>query len=123
MEQLINKKYKMLYPSESKLLKFGFRKVKNIDDDIWKYTFPVYKHKHKITTIEGIITVVLPIGKVLIDVYSNGNIYTPFYNNEYGNYEPIMNIINSNILKELNKFNIKEKKKEEKGKKTWKIKK
>ena len=34
MEQLINKKYKMLYPSEQKLLKFGFRKVKNIDDDI-----------------------------------------------------------------------------------------
>ena len=111
MEQLINKKYKMLYPSESKLLKFGFRKVKNIDDDIWKYSFPVYKHNHKITTIEGIITVVLPAGKVLIDVYSNGNIYTPFYNNEYGNYEPIMNIINSNILREFNKFNIKEKKK------------
>ena len=122
MEQLINKKYKMLYPSESKLLKFGFKKVKNIDDDIWKYTFPVYKHDHKITTIEGIITVVLPTGKVLIDVYSNGNIYTPFYNNEYGNYEPIMEIINNNILREFNKFNIKEKKKD-KGKKTWKIKK
>ena len=121
MEQLINKKYKMLYPSESKLLKFGFKKVKNIDDDIWKYTFPVYKHNHKITTIEGIITVVLPTGKVLIDVYSNGNIYTPFYNNEFGNYEPIMNIINSNILKELNRFNIKEKKKD-KGNKTWKTK-
>lgn len=111
MEQLINKKYKMLYPSESKLLKFGFKKVKNLDDDIWKYSFPVYKHNHKITTIEGIITVILPTGKVLLDVYSNGNIYTPFYNNEFGNYEPIMNIINSNILKELTKFNIKEKRK------------
>lgn len=122
MEQLINKKYKMLYPSESKLLKFGFKKVKNIDDDIWKYTFPVYKHNHKITTIEGIITVVLPTGKVLIDVHSNGNIYTPFYNNEFGNYEPIINIINSNILREFNKFNIIEKKKE-KGKKVWKTKK
>ena len=110
MEQLINKKYKMLYPSESKLLKYGFRKVKNIDDDIWKYTFPVYKHDHKITTIEGIITVLLPTGKILLDVYSNGNIYTPFYNNEFGNYEPIMEIINSNILREFNKFNIKEKK-------------
>lgn len=122
MEQLINKKYKMLYPSESKLLKFGFKKVKNIDDDIWKYTFPVYKHNHKIATIEGIISVVMPTGKVLIDVRSNGNIYTPFYNNEFGNYEPIMEIINSNILREFNKFNIKEKKKD-KGKKTWRIKK
>ena len=108
MEQLINKKYKMPYPSESKLIKYGFKKIKNTEDSVWKYTFPVYKH-NKITTIEGIITVILPTGKVLIDVYSNGDIYTPFYNNEYGNYEPIMNVINSNILKELNKFNIKEK--------------
>ena len=111
MEQLINKKYKMPYPSESKLTKYGFKKIKNTEDSIWKHTFPVYKYNNKITTIEGTITVILPTGKVLIDVYSNGNIYTPFYNNEYGNYEPIMNIINSNILKELSKFRIKEKKK------------
>lgn len=111
MERLINKKYKMLYPSESKLVKFGFRKSKNIDGDLWRYSFPVYKYNHKITTIEGIITVEMPSGKVTLDVYSNGSAYTPFYHNEYGNYEPIMNIINSNILRELNKLNIKEKKK------------
>jgi len=39
-----------------------------------------------------------------------------FYSNEYGNYEVIMNIINSNILRELNKLNIKEKKKRSKSK-------
>lgn len=111
MEQLINKKYKMLYPSESKLIKSGFRKVKNVEDNIWKYSFPVYKYNHKITTIECIITVTMPNGKVNLDVYSNGHMYTPFYNNEYGNYEPIMNIINNNILRELNKFKIKEKRK------------
>ena len=83
MEQLINKKYKMLYPSEQKLIKFGFRKVKNVDDDIWKHSFPVYKYNHKITTIEGVISVVLPSGKVTLDVYSNGSAYTPFYNNEF----------------------------------------
>lgn len=110
MEQLINKKYKMSYPSESKLVKYGFKKIKNTEDSIWKHTFPVYKHKD-VTTIEGTISVILPSGKVLLDVYSNGNIYTPFYNNEYGNYEPIIDIINNNILKELNKFNIKEKRK------------
>lgn len=110
-EQLINKKYKMLYPSEAKLLKFGFRKVRNTDADVWKYTFPVYKYNRKITTVEGVISVVLPSGNVNLDVYSNGNIYSPFYNNEYGNFETIMNIINSNILRELNKFNIKEKRK------------
>ncbi len=110
MEQLITKKYKMLYPSESKLIKCGFRKVRNTDDDVWRYTFPVYKYNHKITTIEGTITIVLPSGKVSLDVYSsNGTAYTPFYHNEYGNYEPIMNIINSNILRELNRLNIKEK--------------
>lgn len=108
-EQLINKKYKMLYPSEHKLIKFGFRKVKNIDDDMWRYSFPVYKYNRKIPTIECVVSVVLPSGKATLDVYSNGNIYTPFYNNEFGNYEPIMNIINSNIIRELNKFNIKEK--------------
>jgi len=51
MERLINKKYKMLYPSESKLVKFGFRKVSNTDGDLWKYIFPVYKYNHKVTTI------------------------------------------------------------------------
>lgn len=110
-EQLITKKYKMLYPSETKLVKFGFKKVKNEDDySIWKYTFPVYKH-NKITTIEGVITIEMPNGKVKLDVYSNGNTYTPFYGIEYGNYEVIMNIINSNILREFNKLNIKEKRK------------
>ena len=109
MEQLIHKKYKMLYPSESKLIKYGFKKIKNTEDSMWKHTFPVYKY-NKITTIEGTITVILPSGKVLIDIYSNGDIYTPFYNLEYGNYEPIMNIINGNIVNELNKFHIKEKK-------------
>lgn len=109
MEQLINKKYKMLYPSEKKLIKFGFRKAKNADGDIWRYTFPVYKYNRKITTVEGVISVILPSGRVVLDVYSNGAIYTPFYNNEFGNYEGIMNIINSNIIRELNKFNIKEK--------------
>jgi len=54
----------------------------------------------------------MPSGRVMIDVYNtNGSAYTPFYHNEYGNYEPIMNIINSNIIRELNKFNIKEKRK------------
>jgi len=117
MERLINKKYKMLYPSESKLIRYGFRRVRNADDDLWRYTFPVYKHNHKITTIEGIISVELPSGKVTLDVYTtNGSVYTPFYSNEYGNYEVIMNIINSNILRELNKLNIKEKKKRSKSK-------
>lgn len=108
-EQLINKKYKMLYPSESKLIKLGFKKNKNTDDDIWRYTFPVYKYNNKITVIEGIVSVILPNGEVRLDVYSNGRIYIPFYNDEYGNSEPMLNIINNNILQELNKLNIKEK--------------
>ena len=116
MEQLINKKFKMLSPSEGKLVKLGFRKVRNIVDDIWEYRFPVYKYNNKITTIEGVITVSLSTEKVLIDVYSNGYAYAPFYNNEYGNYEPIMNIINKNILKEFNKLGIKEKRKKIKRK-------
>lgn len=109
-EQLITKKYKMSYPSETKLIKFGFKKVKREDDFIWKYTFPAYKH-NKITTIECVITIEMPSGKVTLDTYSNGKIYTPFYGIEYGNYEVIMNIINSNILREFSKLGIKEKRK------------
>lgn len=116
MEQLVNKKYKMSNPSETKLSTLGFRKIKNTDDDLWEHRFPVYKHNHKITTIEGVITVTLSTGKVLIDVYSNDNAYSPFYNNEFGNYEPILEIINKNILREFNKFGIKEKKKKNKTK-------
>ena len=98
-------------PSESKLLKLGFRKIRNTDDDIWEHRFPVYKYNNKITTIEGVITVILSTGKVLIDVYSNGNVYAPFYNNEYGNFEPLMEIVNANILKEFKRVGIKERKK------------
>lgn len=116
MELLINKKYKMSNPSEINLLKYGFRKIKNIDDDIWEYRFPVYKYNNKITTIEGVITVTLSTGKVLIDVYSNGNAYAPFYNNEYGNYEPILEVINKSIFREFNKLGIKEKRKKYKTK-------
>lgn len=116
MEQLINKKFKMIYPSESKLLKLGFRKIRNIDDDIWEHRFPVYKYNNKIPTIEGVITVILSTGKVAIDVCSNGISYPPFYNHEFGNYEPIMNIINENILKEFDRLGIKEKKKYKKRK-------
>lgn len=109
MEQLITKKFKMLYPSEQKLKKFGFKKVKDIDGDLWRYSFPVYKYNHKIPVIDCVVSVVLPGGKVILDVYSNGSIYTPFYNNEFGNYEPLMNVVNNNILRELSKLDIKEK--------------
>lgn len=110
-EQLITKKYKMSYPTEHKLVKFGFKKVKTEDDySMWKYTFPAYKH-NKITTIECVITLEMPSGRVRLDACSNGRAYTPFYNMEYGNYEVIMNIINSNILREFTKLGIKEKRK------------
>lgn len=110
MEQLINKKYKILHPSEIKLKRYGFRKIRSIDEEenMWKYSFPVYKYKHRIPTIGCIITVLLPSGEIKLDVLSNGSLYGPFYNKEYGNHEKIMKIINSNILHELSKLGAKE---------------
>lgn len=108
MEQLILKQYKLLYPSEQRLRKLGFRQLKNTDEDVWKYSFSVYKHEQT-SLIDCVLSVDLPTGNVQINVYSNGGIYSPFYNNYYGNHEPILNIINSNILHEFKKLNIKEK--------------
>ena len=108
MEQLITKQYKLLYPSEQKLRRLGFRQLKNTDENLWQYTFPVYKYA-QIPTIDCVISVDLPTGNVLLNVYSNGAIYAPFYNNYCGNHDKILNIINNNILHELEKLHIKEK--------------
>lgn len=114
MELLVYKKYKMSNPSETNLLKYGFREIKNTDGDLWEHRFPVYKYNNKTVTLEGIITVILSTGKIMIDVYSNGSAYVPFYNNEYGNFEPLMEIVNANILREFNRVGIKEKRKKNK---------
>ena len=110
MEQLITKQYKLLYPSEQKLRKLGYRQSKSTDENVWKYSFSVYKYKQT-SLIDCVLCVDLPTGNVHMNVYSNGSIYPPCYNDYYGNHEPVLNIINNNILHEFNKLRIKEKRK------------
>lgn len=113
MEQLIRKKFKMKNPTEQRLIKLGFRRNELPDGDIWRYYFTVYRYKNKICVIEGVVTVKLPDGKVSLDMNSGGAIFTPFYNSEYGNYEPLMEIVNKNFLRELKRLGIKEVKEKE----------
>ena len=45
--------------------------------------------------------------EIKIDVMDNNYAsYAPFYDTEYGNYEPIMEKINKNILEEFTKLGI-----------------
>lgn len=47
---------------------------------------------------------------MVINVYDNNtrNIFAPFYHIKYGNYDTLINKINTNIKKELKKLGIKE---------------
>ena len=98
--------YKMKYISEHKLRKFGFTECQ----DWWKYTFSIYKWG-RITTIYGSVMVMKEDNEIRIDVFrKNGEFYTPFYKSDYyGNYEIMLNIINSAIKRECKKLGIKEK--------------
>ncbi len=110
MEQLITKNFKLLYPTEQKLRKLGFRQMKNSDENLWKYTFSVYKFD-QLSLIDCVLLVDMPSGDVKFNVYSNGSTYASFYDDSYGNSDIILKIINSNILQEFEKLNIREKRK------------
>lgn len=104
--------------SEDNLKKLGFRYDKltsNNEYTNYIYRFPVYKYNSK-TLLECKLTLNINTKIITVDVYQeSGLIYRQFYHSEYGSKEPIIEIINNNILKEFKKLHIKQIKHKEKG--------
>lgn len=103
-------KYYMNYISEKKLIKLGFKPL----NDWFVYSFPVYKWG-SIPTLFGQIRILPEEKEIRLDVKDrNNNYYTPFYNDVYGDYSIMLNIIEANFQKQFKRLGIKEK---ENGKK------
>ena len=104
MELLINNTYKMTKHDEKNLYSLGFKPV---TADLFMNTFSVYKYK-KISVLLCSVIVDKEDGTVRINVSdNNGNAYSPFYDNTYGNAVPVLNKINYKINCELKKLGIK----------------
>lgn len=88
--------YKIKDYSKEFLQKHKFRYssyLSGYNDDIYTYTFPLIFY-NKIVTIECEIAVSLITGVVNVNVYNAGTreLYSSYYNREYGNYELLVTI-------------------------------
>lgn len=74
------------------------------DDEVYTYKFPLISN-NKTATIECEISLLLTTGVVNVNVYNAGTkeLYAPYYNREFGNYELLRTIDMKidNKLKEL----------------------
>ncbi len=85
--------YKISNYSKEFLQKHKFRYnsyLSDYGDEIYTYKFPLISY-NKTTTIECEISVSTLTGIVQINVYNAGTkeLYAPYYNREFGNYEII----------------------------------
>lgn len=107
---ILNNRHKIAKYSKEYLKSCGFRyrRATYSDDiDTFTYKFPVYKYNNNQSIIDCILVVNPQNGEVFISVVQqDGNIYAPFYTNDYGNYERILNIINKAILHEFTRLSI-----------------
>ena len=91
--------------SPQHLLDLGFRRYYD-SEERFVYNFIVLKYE-KMIALRGRIIAYTDTKEIKIDVMNNNYAsYRPFYNVECGNYEPIMEKINKNILEEFKKLGI-----------------
>ncbi|WP_285945795.1 hypothetical protein [Thomasclavelia cocleata] len=112
MIQVDNKKYVKQNISKEWLIANGFhynKTLSNEDGEVYTYRFPVYKYEGFIV-LECELMAKLDEGDVLINVYeySTTNKYAPFYYQEYGNYDKMLECIWTKINKVIKKLGIKE---------------
>ena len=112
MIQVDNKKYVKQNISKEWLIVNGFhynKTLSNEDGEVYTYRFPVYKYEGFIV-LECELMAKLDEGDVLINVYeySTTNKYAPFYYQEYGNYDKMLECIWTKINKVIKKLGIKE---------------
>lgn len=110
MNNILKSKYIKTNISKRWLIQNDFRYSKDLSNDeseIYIYRFVVHKYKN-IPVLVCEIYLDLKTGIAGINVYDEkGDIYYPFCNIEYGNYEPLLNKINKKIYKEFKRLGIK----------------
>lgn len=98
--------------SPQHLLDLGFHKYYD-SEERYVYNFTVLKYE-KMVALRGRIIAYKDTKEIKIDVMDNNYaIYAPFYDTEFGNYEPIMEKINNRILEEFKKLGIIKKEKQD----------
>ena len=103
MERLAQKQYK-LKVSKDKLCRLGFRYNKGLEG--YSRTVEVYKYKNTVPMIYCRINVDEEDNRVwLIVCDDNDRLYAPYYNSEFGK-NTIVDDIEKNISKELNRLGI-----------------
>ena len=87
---------------------FHYNKLMSEETEFYSMRFPVHKYK-KITILECEVAVELQTGNITINVFYHGTneIYTPFYNPEYGIYA-ILDSVNMAVKDQLKKIGAKE---------------
>ena len=84
-------------------------KLSDSETSIYSHSFPIKRDKltNKIV-LSGEFLYNKSEGTVSINVYDccNDTIYAPFYNNVYGNYEPVLREIRPTIDKEMKKVGL-----------------
>ena len=104
-KSIYSNKYIIKDNSSQHLLDLGFRKYYE-PEERYVYNFVISKYGKSIVLC-GRIIAYTDTKEIKIDVIThNYATYAPFYDTEFGNYEPIMDKINKNILKEFKKLGI-----------------
>ena len=104
-KSIYSNKYIIKDNSSQHLLDLGFRRYYD-SEERYIYNFIVLKYE-KMIALRGRIIAYTDTKEIKIDVMDNNYAsYRPFYNVTCGNYEPIMEKINKNILEEFKKLGI-----------------
>lgn len=108
MGRINNDKYTIPNLSKNFLERNGFKFAPNIsnaeDGVFYRYSFPVMKYMDFVT-LYAEITVNLTYNIAIIDVIdTNRSRYAPYYYYEYGNYDQILQSIDSRIDKYIKKL-------------------
>jgi hypothetical protein len=107
------KQYKIKNFSKHYLETHGFRyntTFSNQDETYYSILFSACKWQDYIV-LTGEIRVCIETGEVWIDIYDspiNRTRYAPYYYTEYGNFDPVIEIVNKNIQKKCEELNITE---------------
>ena len=116
MNNMSNEKYTKKNISKEWLCtnKFKYnRLLSDEENNVYTYRFPVYKYGDFVS-LECEFSVFFETGEVRINVfdYNTRSRYAPFYYIENGIYNEILDKINDRIIIQLNKFDIRQEKKD-----------
>ena len=104
-KSIYSNKYIIKDNSSQHLLDLRFRRYYE-PEERYVYNFVISKYG-KSTVLCGRIIAYTDTKEIKIDVIAhNYTAYAPFYDTEFGNYEPIMKKINKTILEEFKKLGI-----------------